>query len=135
MNESISQSGLDAKINSLDKGLDTQLYKIFDSQGVEFSKGEAQKLALARAIYKNGAILVLDEPTSGLDPVVRSEILDIFRDFIQNDECSILFSNVLKWSEELTVIFISHRLSSTRNCNKILVFDDGKIVEKGDHNN
>ena len=109
LNESISQSGLDAKINSLDKGLDTQLYK--------FSKGEAQKLALARAIYKNGAILVLDEPTSAMDPIAEFDF----------------FSNVLKWSEELTVIFISHRLSSTRNCNKILVFDDGKIVEKGDH--
>lgn len=117
LHEAISQSGLDEKIKFLDNGLETSLYKIFDSQGIEFSKGEAQKLALARAIYKNGSLLVLDEPTSAMDPIAEFDF----------------FSNVLKWSEDLTVIFISHRLSSTRNCNKILVFNDGKIVERGNH--
>lgn len=99
------------------KGPDTQLYKDFDGDGVVPSGGEAQKLAICRAYYKNAAICVLDEPTAALDPQAECEIYDRFR--------------IL--SEGKTVLFISHRLANSRICDRVLVFQSGKIVEDGDH--
>lgn len=114
---SIQESGLSEKIVSLPNGLDTPVYKKLDSNGVEFSGGEGQKLALARAIYKNAKILILDEPTSALDPIAEYE----------------LFSRLYAFSEEKTTLFVSHRLSSTAFCDNIIVISNGGIAEKGTH--
>lgn len=98
-------------------GPDTPLYKDFDAQGVEISGGEAQKIAIARALYKQAAILVLDEPTAALDPQAEYEV----------------YKNLNHISENKTTIFISHRMSSCRFCDRILVFDQGRLVQEGGH--
>ncbi len=113
--EAIIKSGIYKKINTLKNGIDTILYKDIDANGVELSGGESQKLALARALCKNAKIMILDEPTSTLDPIAEYE----------------MFSNLHDISEGKTVIFISHRLSSTRFCDKILVLQNGMIAEEG----
>jgi ABC-type multidrug transport system fused ATPase/permease subunit len=114
---SIEKSGLKEKINGLKNGTDTSVYKTLDENGVEFSGGEGQKLALARAIYKDAETLILDEPTSALDPIAEYE----------------LFSKLSDISENKATIFISHRLSSTKFCDKIIVLSDGEIIERGNH--
>ncbi|MCL1793950.1 MAG: ABC transporter ATP-binding protein/permease [Oscillospiraceae bacterium] len=114
---SINKSGLKEKIAGLKNGIDTSVYKTLDENGVEFSGGEGQKLALARAIYKDAETLILDEPTSALDPIAEYE----------------LFSKLNDISENKATIFISHRLSSTKFCDKIIVFSDGNIIECGSH--
>ena len=114
---SIEKSGLKAKIDSLKNGIETSIYKTLDDDGVEFSGGEGQKLALARAIYKNAEMLILDEPTSALDPIAEYE----------------LFSKLNDIAENKAAIFISHRLSSTKFCDRITVLSDGEIVECGHH--
>ena len=114
---SIEKSGLKGKVDSLEKGTETSVYKALDADGVEFSGGEGQKLALARAIYKNGETVILDEPTSALDPVAEYE----------------LFMKLNDISENKAAIFISHRLSSTKFCNRIIVLYDGEIIESGNH--
>lgn len=93
------------------------IYKTFDDNGIEFSGGEGQKLALARAIYKNSELLMLDEPTSALDPLSEYE----------------LFSRLAEISDKKTTLFISHRLSSTKFCGRILVLAGGCIAEDGTH--
>jgi ABC-type multidrug transport system fused ATPase/permease subunit len=115
---SIEKSGLKEKIDSLPNGIDTSVYKTLDDNGVEFSGGEGQKLALARAIYKDAETLILDEPTSALDPIAEYE----------------LFSKLNDISENKAALFISHRLSSTKFCDKIIVLSDGRIAECGSHN-
>lgn len=95
----------------------TYLYKDLDKTGVEVSGGEAQKIALARALYKDAPIVILDEPTAALDPIAESEIYNRFNSFVQSK----------------TAIYISHRLSSCVFCNNIVVFDKGKLVEYGTH--
>jgi len=114
---SIAQSGLSSKINSLNKGIETSVYKTLDNEGIEFSGGEGQKLALARAIYKDADIFILDEPTSALDPFAEHE----------------LFSKLSDISAGKATVFISHRLSSTKICDNILVLADGEIIEHGNH--
>lgn len=114
---SIDKSGLNEKIKSLKNGFETSVYKTLDDEGVEFSGGEGQKLALARAIYKCSDIFILDEPTSALDPIAEYE----------------LFSKLNHISGNKTTIFISHRLSSTKFCDKIVVLSEGKIIEFGSH--
>lgn len=114
---SIEKSGLKEKIDGLKNGIETSVYKELDDDGVEFSGGEGQKLALARAVYKAAEILILDEPTSALDPVAEYD----------------LFSRLNDIAQDKTTIFISHRLSSTKFCDRILVFDNGEIVETGNH--
>ncbi len=104
-------------IQSLAKGYDTTLYKIFDDKGVELSGGEQQKLAIARAILKAAEIFVLDEPTSALDPRAEYE----------------LFSQFHKITSGKSAIYISHRLSSTRMADTIICFQNGKIAEIGSH--
>lgn len=95
----------------------TYLYKDIDETGVEISGGEAQKLALARALYKDSPVVILDEPTAALDPVAENEIYNRFNSFIDNK----------------TAIYISHRLSSCAFCTRIAVFDKSHLVETGTH--
>lgn len=115
--EALGKAGLTGKLSGLSGGLDTALYKTLDDGGVEFSGGEGQKLALARAVYKNAGSVILDEPTSALDPLAEYD----------------LFSRLSELSGEKTTLFISHRLSSTRFCDRILVLSDGRIAETGSH--
>lgn len=95
----------------------TYLYKDLDKSGVEISGGEAQKLALARALYKDAPVVVLDEPTAALDPIAENEIYSRFNSFVENK----------------TAIYISHRLSSCVFCDKVAVFDKSRLVESGTH--
>lgn len=113
----IKMSGLMEKVKSLEKGKDTLLVKSVYKEAIELSGGEMQKLMLARALYKNGPIIILDEPTAALDPIAENEI---YRQYNQ-------------LTKEHTSIFISHRLSSTRFCDRIVFIQDGKIIEEGDH--
>lgn len=115
VDEVLEKSGLKRKVESLKAGADTVLYKELDAQGIELSGGESQKLALARALYRQAQIMILDEPTSSLDPAAEYE----------------MFSNLYEIAKGKTTLFISHRLSSTRFCDSILVLSGGKIVEEG----
>ena len=99
------------------KGEETYLYKEFERDGVDLSGGEAQKVALARALYKNAPFIILDEPTAALDPVAESEIYSNFNSIVGDK----------------TAVYISHRLSSCRFCDDIAVFDGGRLVQRGDH--
>lgn len=111
------QSGLDKMIEQLPNKEQTKLVKRVFSDAVDLSGGQKQKLQLAKALYKNGPILVLDEPTAALDPIAESEI----------------YKQYEKLSKDKTSIFISHRLASTRFCDRILFVEDGQIVEEGSH--
>lgn len=113
----IDEIGLKARYEKMPYGLDSIISKTYDPDGIGLSGGEKQKLAIARAIYKDGPIYILDEPTSALDPVSEYEVYEQFN----------------RITEDKTSIFISHRLSSCRFCDEILVFDKGKIVQKGRH--
>jgi len=113
----IKRIGLQEKINRLDKGLSTYLYRIYDDKGIELSGGESQRLAIARAICKKASIIVLDEPTAALDPRVESEIFKDFDKIVQN----------------VTSISISHRMASSRRASKIMVFCCAELVEVGTH--
>ena len=115
--ECLDKAGFTDRLNRLEKGLETNLYQYSDENGVEISGGEAQKLAIARALYKDAPFVILDEPTSALDPVAEFEIY-------QN------FDNMVK---DKTSIYISHRMSSCRFCDNIIVFDEGHVVEQGSH--
>lgn len=109
--------GLDEKIASLEKGIETPLVKHITENGTEFSGGEVQKLLLARAIYKDSPILILDEPTAAMDPIAEQNV------YLKYNELS----------ENKTAFFISHRLSSTRFCDRIILIDGGGIREVGTH--
>lgn len=113
----LAQAGLAERIARLPRGLDTSLYKKLDAEGVELSEGEGQKLALARALCKETGLLILDEPTSSLDPLAEYE----------------LFSRMRRISENKTTIMVSHRLSSTRYSDRILVFAGGRLIQSGSH--
>lgn len=114
---SIDKAGLIEKINSCKKGIDTTVLKVIDDDGIEFSGGESQKLALARALYKNAPCIVLDEPTSALDALAEERMYKEFDSLIGNK----------------TAIYISHRLASTKFCDRIIVFENGKVAESGTH--
>ena len=111
------RAGLGKKLDSLPLGIDTRLDKQVNKDGIELSGGEAQKLMMARALYKDAPVLVLDEPTAALDPIAENEIYLQYRDM----------------TEGKTSLFISHRLASTRFCDRILFLKDGKIAEEGTH--
>ena len=117
INDYLRMVGFEDRLNTMPNGLDTPLYKSFDENGVEISGGEAQKIALARALYKNAPFIVLDEPTSALDPIAEFEIYKRFNEIVEDN----------------TTIYISHRLSSCRFCDNIAVFHEGKLVEFGNH--
>lgn len=116
--ESLDKAGLSYKLDQLPDGIDTQMTKNIKEDGTLFSGGENQKLAIARALYKkNSYALIMDEPTAALDALAEEKI----------------YSRLDKISEGKTLIFISHRLASTRFCDKIMLLDGGKISEYGTH--
>ncbi len=113
--ETLKRVGMEEFYNT--HGPDAYLTKNFASSGVEISGGEAQKIAMARAMLKNSPIFVLDEPTAALDPISERDIYEKFNEIIQGK----------------TAIFISHRLSSCKFCDRILVLDQGRLVQMGSH--
>lgn len=113
----IAKAGLAERVQRMGKGVSTSLYRDIDEDGVEVSGGETQKIALARALYKDAPFVVLDEPTAALNPVSEHEI----------------YSRFEKLVGEKTAVFISHRLSSCRFCDEILVFHEGRLVQRGTH--
>ncbi len=117
LNNLIEQVGLSEKIASLENGTATNLFKAFDENGIEPSGGEQQKIAIARALYKKAPVVILDEPTAALDPIAE---YDIYRQF-----------DTLVGGK--TAIYISHRLSSCKFCDRIAVFSEGRIKEYGTH--
>lgn len=117
LTEALEQAGLRERVAALPKGLETSLYRVLDPGGMELSGGEGQKLAMARALVKEIGLLILDEPTSSLDPLAEYE----------------LFSRMRRISGSHTAIVISHRLSSTKYSDRILVFADGRLVQSGSH--
>ena len=115
--ECIAKASLTEKIESLPEGYQTKLVRRVYSDAVMLSGGETQRLMLARALYKNGPVLVLDEPTAALDPIAESDLY-------------------LKYSEMTRTrssVYISHRLASTRFCDRIILLADGKVAEEGTH--
>ncbi|MCR5835575.1 MAG: ABC transporter ATP-binding protein/permease [Lachnospiraceae bacterium] len=110
-------SGVEKRIETAPKQLDTAMYKMFEEDGIEPSGGEAQKLAIVRALYKNAPVIILDEPTAALDPISEYQIYSTFNTMVDNR----------------TAVYISHRLSSCKFCDRILVFADNTIIEEGSH--
>ncbi len=117
MDKVLNMSGLMNKIKSLPNDRKTLLVKSVYDEAIELSGGETQKLMLARALYKDAPIIILDEPTAALDPIAENEIYQKYNELTKNH----------------TSVFISHRLSSTRFCDRIVFLEDGRIVEEGDH--
>ncbi len=113
----LEKADLADKIRNLPNGIDTHVGRIIYEDGIEFSGGETQRLMLARAIYKDSPIMVLDEPTAALDPIAENNIYKSYNDIAKNK----------------TSFFISHRLASTRFCDRILLLKDGEIAEEGTH--
>ena len=109
--------GFSERLSSLENGIDTVLYRDFERNGVMISGGEAQKIAMARALYKDAPIIIFDEPTAALDPIAES---DVYKKL----------NNIVKGR---TAVFISHRLSSCVFSDEILVIDSGEIVQCGSH--
>ena len=115
--DSLKKSGFAERLSELQDGVETYLYKDYDKNGVNISGGEAQKIAIARALYKDAPFIILDEPTAALDPIAEADIYSKFND-IAGDK---------------TAIYISHRLSSCKFCDMIVVFHEGAIVQQGTH--
>ena len=115
--KALIDAGFADRLAAMEKGLDTMLYKNLSEDGVELSGGEAQKIAIARALYKDAPFIILDEPTAALDPIAEAEIYAKF-DEIAGDKTS---------------VFISHRLSSCKFCDEIAVFDKGAVIQQGSH--
>jgi ABC-type multidrug transport system fused ATPase/permease subunit len=114
---SLKKANIAERVLSFPKGIDTILYNKNDENGVEISGGEAQKIAIARALYKDAPLVILDEPTSALDPKSEAEV----------------YTNFATLVEKKTSVFISHRMSSTKFCDKIAVISHGKLAEYGNH--
>lgn len=117
LESALKNAGIYEKIQTLQRGSQTFVGKQFDENGTEFSGGELQKLAIARALYKDSPVIVLDEPTAALDPYAEAEVYERFSEL----------------TEGRTTIYISHRLSSCKFCRRIIFLEDGKIVEDGNH--
>lgn len=115
--QSLIEANFGERLDKLEKGAETYLYRNFEKDGVEISGGEAQKIALARALYKNAPFIILDEPTAALDPIAEAEVYSNFNSIVGDK----------------TAIYISHRLSSCRFCDRIAVFDGGRVVQFGTH--
>ncbi len=109
-------SGIKERVEEMSEKIKTPLY-MYDENGIEISGGEAQKLAIARALYKDAPFVILDEPTAALDPISEYEIYSRFNELVKDK----------------TSIYISHRMSSCRFCDDIIVFDEGKIIQRGSH--
>lgn len=115
--QAVVQAGLSERISSEDRGIHTPVFQELYENGIEVSGGEAQKIALARAIYRDAPLLILDEPTAALDPLSEAELYQRFSEI----------------AKDKTAIFISHRLASCKFCSKIIVFDGGSVVQCGSH--
>lgn len=113
----LEDAGFGERLRELPDGLNTWLFKDFDEEGIEISGGERQKIAIARALYKDAPFIILDEPTASLDPIAEADIYRKFDEIVG----------------DRTAIYISHRLSSCRFCREILVFEDGGIIQRGNH--
>ncbi len=115
--EALERVGLGKKLKSLSKGLDQMMLKVIDEDGTDFSGGERQKLAIARALYKDAPMVIMDEPTAALDALAEAEIYENFSELVEGK----------------TAIYISHRLASTIFCDKIALFDKEGVKEYGTH--
>lgn len=113
----VAKAGLSEKVESLPRGYETNMEKSVYEDAAEFSGGELQRLLMARAFYKNAPVIVLDEPTAALDPIAESDIYQKYHEL----------------TKDCTSIYISHRLASTRFCDRIILLEDGKILEEGTH--
>ncbi|WP_310605465.1 ABC transporter ATP-binding protein [Anaerosporobacter sp.] len=113
----IEKAGLKEVVQNLEHGIDTNMLKVLDEHGVQLSGGQTQKLLLARALYKDAPILILDEPTAAFDPIAEHELYLSYYDL----------------TKDKTSIFITHRLASTQFCDKILLIENGTIIEEGSH--
>jgi ATP-binding cassette subfamily B protein len=114
----LEKTGMMNRVNKMDKNIDTEIYQRSKENGVEISGGEAQKIAISRALYKESPIVILDEPTAALDPKSEAEVYEKFNELVQNK----------------TALFISHRMSSCKFCDEVIVIDKGEIIEQGHHN-
>jgi len=113
----LEQSGISERISKMEAGSKTIIYQRNQEKGIEISGGEAQKIAVARALYKDSPFVILDEPTAALDPKSEAQIYEKYNHLVDNKSS----------------IFISHRMSSTKFCDRILVLDNGVVVEHGNH--
>lgn len=113
----LKKAGFAERLETMPDGLNTCLYKELEKEGVEISGGEAQKIAIARALYKDAPFIILDEPTAALDPLAEAEIYENFNELVGDK----------------TAIYISHRMSSCKFCDKIVVLEQGEIAETGNH--
>lgn len=114
---SLIRAGLSGILDKLGHGLDTALYTDFDAEGIDISGGEAQKIAIARALYHDTPFVILDEPTAALDPLAEYDVYSHFDDLVGTK----------------TAVYISHRLSSCQFCNDIIVIDEGRVLQRGNH--
>ena len=117
LNKAINDSEIKEIIEGLPKGVDTVLLRILDDEGLDISGGQRQKLYLARALYKNSKFLMLDEPTAALDPLAEAKLYEQYH----------------LLSKGKTSIYVSHRLASTKFCDRVAYLKDGKIIELGTH--
>lgn len=117
LHEVLRKLDLDKVMESTPHGAETSVYRLFDEEGVEFSGGERQKMAIARALYKDSPIVVMDEPTAALDPIAEAEI----------------YGHLNQLVEHKTALFISHRLSSCKFCDRVAVFENGGVTQCGSH--
>ena len=117
--KALDTAGFSNRLLTMPAGLDTYLYSTIEDGGVDISSGEAQKIALARAIYKESPLIVLDEPTAALDPVAEFEVYSRMNEIVGSK----------------AAVFISHRLSSCRFCDDIIVLHNGRLVQYGNHDN
>ncbi len=115
--DALKKAGVYDKVMTLDKGIDTMMTREFDDKGAVLSGGESQKIAVARTFVKNAPMKIFDEPSSALDPIAEYE----------------LFKNILKEAREHTMLFISHRLSSVKDCDKVFMLERGRLIEEGTH--
>lgn len=115
--DAMRKAGLGHRLENLPNGLDTYVGKEFEESGVNFSGGERQKLAIARAIYKDAPFVIMDEPTAALDPISECDVYESFDQLVGHK----------------AAVYISHRLASCRFCDKILVFSEGGVVQNGSH--
>ncbi|HKM33392.1 MAG TPA: ABC transporter ATP-binding protein [Lachnospiraceae bacterium] len=115
----VKEVGLNEKVAGLKNGIDSRFGKEYDKDGIEMSGGESQKVAIARALYKEGSLVILDEPASALDPIAEAEIYEKFNSLV----------------EDKTAIYISHRMSSSVFCDKILIIDGGTVADYDTHEN
>jgi ATP-binding cassette subfamily B protein len=116
--QALETAGFGERLAALPNGLDTHYTKEFNADGINYSMGEAQKIAISRTLYKNSRVIILDEPSSALDPIAEYN----------------LNNTILNSGKDKTIIIISHRLSTTKIADRIYMFENGEIVEQGSHN-